>query len=169
MSYEWIKLGSIALGMLLCFLIILQDIQTRRIHLFALLGFGLCGIGFHWDRANLLWDILLISLFCCFLVGGVVLFFKWKGKAKVMDQMLGWGDVIWFLALACWLSPFDFILFNAISQLITLTITLLLQWRGRISAQFEIPLAACMGACFMALKIIEAAGEFWLDYYQAVS
>lgn len=145
------KLTILLLGMLAAVMIAWQDFRDREIHVLWLSLFGLVGgIGLFLKWGTNLWiqllpNFLLISLMLFLLVLAIRLY---KGR-KVMDQQLGWGDVVMLYALACWWEGMNFLYFYTSSLCLFSLGFLLFQLWGKWEKEAPIPLAGLWSIAFL--------------------
>jgi hypothetical protein len=111
--------------------IFLEDMSSRLVHWFwfPALAFFLviyryksgepidtigAAIGF-----NLLYILLQLT---------VLTFYFWLKNRRLVNitrEMIGWGDILFFICLACYFTPLSFILFNIASLLLVIIISAL--------------------------------------------
>lgn len=128
-----------------CLLIAFQDIKDREIHLLPLLLLTLLGTSFGLLSESSLWlKSFGMNLALIVLITGIpALYFSLKGR-RFFDEMLGWGDIVFMLAAASWLTPPHFILFYSISTLGALAGVGVLAALGEFQKDTSVPLAAAM-------------------------
>lgn len=91
---------------------------------------------------NLLFILLLVGIIALYV------FIKYK-KIKILYNLLGLGDVLFFLALAPAFATFNFLFFNFFTFFLALIIYGLTQ--AIIKSKKKIPLAGFQAACFIVL------------------
>jgi hypothetical protein len=99
--------------------IVYEDFKYRAIHWWwvasiAVLGFGLGKVSLKILFLNtgfIVVQLLMVSVY-----------FSMKNRKfiNITHNFLGWGDILFFLSMAFWLSPLDFIHFNLYALLFTL-------------------------------------------------
>ncbi|MEM6801598.1 MAG: hypothetical protein AAF696_09340 [Bacteroidota bacterium] len=145
------KLTILLLGILAAGMIAWQDFRDREIHILWLALFGLVGgSGLFLKWGSELWillfpNFLLISFILFLLVIGTRMY---KG-VKVMDQQLGWGDVVMLYALACWWEGLYFLYFYTLSLCLFSLGFLLFQYVGKWEKEAPIPLAGLWSLAFL--------------------
>lgn len=93
-----------------------QDYRYRGVSwfLFPLLAIAaLIGL---WQDENLYFfmPLMMINLaFVLFLLAGLTIYFSLKNRkiVRIADVYLGWGDILFFVVLAVFFSPLNFLLF----------------------------------------------------------
>lgn len=127
-----------------------QDIKTREIHLIPILILAVTGLNHNWSQVGkiaLISFLINLAFLTCMLLS-VVLIYRIKGEKKIMDRMLGWGDVLTLVALAAWMEPPHFLFFYTASTLVIGIVFSLLTWVGRVDATYPIPLAGWLCLLF---------------------
>lgn len=149
----WICL--LGVGWLCCLVIARQDFRRREIHVGPLLLFGLLGgiIRFR-EWGQVFWHFFLTNvLVVAILLGTILLYFRIRGDAEVMDVKLGWGDIVMLLTLAAWMEPFNYLLLYSLTTSVLSLVYGLLRRYKRIDAQYPIPLAGWLALAFGAWSI----------------
>lgn len=143
-------------GIIVSLLIGYEDFKSRHIHIISFVIFGLLGILYRYhEQANVLWKELGINhVGILFIVAGIKLFASFKKAGPVMDRQLGWGDIVMWSCLACWLSPLEFVYFFTICTGLLACIYSLMQGLGWVSAKYPIPLAGWMGGIFSVYQVM---------------
>lgn len=135
---------SIALYILILFIssaIIYQDFKKRRISVVLIILFA--GFAF-WKYISLVsfTQLLQNSLFCllylflCFFILKLYFIIKSKTKLKIIDVMIGWGDIVLLFIVGCFIEPEYLVFFFTSVFVLSLIIVLLFQ-----SKKNTIPLA----------------------------
>lgn len=127
-----------------------QDMKTREIHLVPLVFLAATGISYRWSlygKTTLLSFVINLAFLTAMLLS-VILIYRLKGERKIMDRMLGWGDVLTLVALAAWMEPPHFLFFYTASTLLIGLSFRLLTWIGRVDAAYPIPLAGWLCLLF---------------------
>lgn len=127
---------------LVSFVIIYQDFNKRRINLLLTLFFILLifiTYYLQYQAIQLLFNCVfsLIYLLLCYFI--IRLYFNLKGKRgiPIVDQMVGWGDIILLIAIGSTLEPDHMIYFFAASFISALIFHLIISSKNK-----SIPLAA---------------------------
>jgi hypothetical protein len=86
-------------------------------------------------------------------------FYFRNGKASALiNDKIGWGDVLFLLAACCFFSPLNFIFFYVLSLLFSVAVFLAgSHWIRRGSSAVTVPLAGLQAGClllFLAANII---------------
>lgn len=138
----------LGLGLLAALWIAWEDFKSREINIFAFVAFGLLGLLY---PQSLLDPLFYLSRIFNLLIIGIMLCTIWlvfRNRGPVMDQKLGWGDVVMLLCLAIWLETESFLyLFTATTSLLVLGY-FLLQKSGRLASDHPIPLAGWLSISF---------------------
>jgi hypothetical protein len=149
----WPESIAVILGAVACIVIFIQDIRGRWVHLLPLLLLLVSGLVFRLRlEGSAIWmDLAVNGGFIAAVLGMAWLFFKLRGKTgKFIDEQIGLGDVIMFLAVATWLDSLGFILFFVSGLLLVLALVLALQVLGRLKPQFTVPLAGLLAGYLLA-------------------
>ena len=139
----------LGLGLLAALWIAWEDFKSREINVFAFAVFGLLGLLYPQSLLDPLFYLprILNLLIIAIMLGTIWLVFR-KKEGAVMDQKLGWGDVVMLLCLAIWLETESFLyLFTATTCLLVLGY-FILQKSGRLAADHPIPLAGWLSISF---------------------
>jgi len=132
-----------------------QDFKTREIHVFPLIGLALSGLfqhGIHVPTFTLISFLINLSIIA-FILLSVLLIYRLRGERKIMDRLLGWGDILSLAALAAWMEPPRFMFFYCLSTLIIGLVFSVLKWIGRVDSTYPIPLAGWL-CFFFSLHLI---------------
>lgn len=138
--------------------IVYQDFKTREVSLYLfLLAFclSICHVLFNFDVNTILINIGLNAIFILVQLFIIVLFsrFRFPGERKKLTELLGAGDLLFFVILAVNLSVYWFVLFSCISYLTSLVIFI----RNKHKT---IPLAGVQAALFSIVCIIRALFDY---------
>lgn len=121
----------------LCLVISYQDFKYRQISLFLIILFIISSIiksiltdGYF----NTFLNFLFVSLYLLLILFSLKLFYSFK--RKIIDSMIGWGDILFILGLGLLLPPEIFIYFTTFGFLSTYLLTLFLNRKSK-----EVPLA----------------------------
>jgi len=128
-----------------------QDIKTREIHLIPVLLLAATGLNYSWSTSGktaLISFLINLAFLTCMLLS-VVFIYRIKGEKRIMDRMLGWGDVLTLVALAAWMEPPLFLFFYTASTLLIGLACSMLTWIGRVDAAYPIPLAGWLSLLFI--------------------
>lgn len=149
-EWTWLAWSGVALGMLCCLVVLVQDLRGRWVHLLPLGGIALGGLLFHFTVVGTTtWMHLGINFGMLTILLSVVWgFFKWRGKA--MKEMIGAGDIVLLYALAVWLDPAGFWLFYIVGMWMVLISVLIGRAAGLFRKDYPIPLAGLLAGAFMA-------------------
>lgn len=140
----------ISLGFLAAIGIAWQDFRFRQIHILLLIALGLAGLALptHYVAERLQETLINFGLIC-FIFLFLFLILRFSHQGKIMDRMLGWGDVVMLFSLACWFGTFDFLCFYTFSTvLLSLGFGFALSLK-KIKRNFPIPLAGAWAICFV--------------------
>ena len=144
------QLLCLLVGILTAIILFIQDAKKREISLLWLILFSISGAGYSFLAKGL--DFISNALLNCIMVfailGLILMYYRLKGEKKVMDRLLGWGDIVMMLALAAWFNPWQFSLFYCLSTASLSMLFLLLVKSGRWQPDKSIPLAGLMGLFF---------------------
>ena len=141
----------LGLGLFSALIISLEDFRRRSIHLIVLLIFLMSGWSFQALRQSIWIPVHIYTNTAIMLVVwlSIKLFYRWKGRGRIMDHALGWGDVVMLLALGCWMDTHVFLAYYAASSFLFSLIFLLLIALKRIPHDYPIPLAGLFGLTFV--------------------
>ncbi|MEJ5092445.1 hypothetical protein GEO21_20645 [Sphingobacterium faecium] len=147
-------------GVIYCCLLAIAyfDFKIRAVYtwIFAFLGVCLMLLKMQEHRPVIMDEQLAVNFLFLFLQFGVLLlYFKIKtGKwGQIMDQKMGWGDVVFLLCIALYLPFLSFFAFYVVSLLIILVLTACLpKWRMNT---IGIPLAGCQALLFALFLLLE--------------
>ncbi len=141
--YQDFKFRAIGLGwlILLCLLIVIRTANILEGSLTAA-----------YSLAN--------STFVIIQVIFITVFYSLKNKRfiNIGAAYLGWGDVLFFIAISPLFSPVNYVLFYVVS--LTLTLCLFVGIQVYTRQPQLIPLAGCVAACLMTLLI----GQWFWDF-----
>lgn len=140
-----------AVGLASTAVLALQDFRTRRVGVVPLLLLGLAGLAWKgFATSQSAWNELFANLvFLGMILGAVWIWFRWIKRRKVLDHLLGAGDIVLFFSLTPWFSPPAFLLFFNLSLLIPLGIHFLSPRTVPETETGGIPLAGWMGLSFL--------------------
>lgn len=142
------------------FSIAYQDFKQRAISwywpvlLFAVSAFS----GWNLYGAEMLKNVVFNLVFLVILFSTVTIYFSLKAKkiTNIFDVFIGWGDVVFLLALVPFFHPLDFVLFYTFSTILALVAALVLKGK-------EIPYAGILSALMIAAFAIGfATNTTWL-------
>ena len=144
------EIACLLIGIISAWILFVQDVRRREISLFVLILFGLAGAGYRYAIAGtaFLCDTFLNSLMVLCILGVVLAYYGLRGKKRIMDHLLGWGDIAMLLALAPWFTPWHFSLFYCFSTAVLSILFLLMIQLGYWKPMSTIPLAGLMGLFF---------------------
>ena len=129
-----------------------SDFKERLVSIWALIAFALLGLGFQvFNPATAFLDLLPGLAVVLILWGSVWIIFRLRGHKQIMDQVLGWGDVCMFVALACWFPSAYLILFFCLNFVLASLIFGVLLLTKKIPREFPVPLAGILGIGFVIL------------------
>jgi hypothetical protein len=154
------------LAILILLLIFFQDWKSRAVYwfLFPALIFLLMGIRFLQPFVlteighSTLMNIGFIVVQLCTLT----LYFSFRNKKwiNITAQLLGLGDILFLLSIACYLSVLNFLFFYTASLIIVLLVWLSWNWSSKEKNKF-IPLAGFQSLIF----ILFLASDWWLAHF----
>ena len=161
MAITDVMLGA---GLALAGLIALEDFTERRIHLWLMIAF--CGMGIAYTlllHPALFWTTIATNLLLVTLIWlTVCIWFRLKGETNIMDNLLGWGDVVMLVGLAVWLPPTYFVAVYFAGTLVALSAWAVLQFYKKIPEEYPIPLAGWLALVFMTGLPLSAYSSFIL-------
>lgn len=154
-----IQIASIT-GLLLIFF---QDVKERSVYWVAfpcltVLFFSLRLLQLH-AVMEIFRTTVFNLLFIAIQILMISLYFSIKNRAwiNITDNHLGWGDVLFLLSIACYLSILNFIVFYILS--LTSVLVIWLMWRAIIKTKNgQIPLAGLQALIFVSCLAI----SWWL-------
>lgn len=144
----------ILIGTILVLLVILHDdLRSRTIHLFSLLGLTIFCISYgkmQLSWSELLWNGAFNGAFILFQLALVSIWLSLRNGRPVwiVDEFLGLGDILFFIPLCFLFSPFSYIIFYTGSLGIVLA-GFLIYKLFNLSENTTIPLAGGMSACLI--------------------
>ena len=144
------QLFCLLIGFISGMVLFFQDVKKREISLFILILFALSGAGYRYAgvAADFISDLFINSLIVFAILSIILAYYRLKGANKIMDHLLGWGDIAMLLALSPWFTPWQFSLFYCLSTASLSILFLLLIKSGRWKPADTIPLAGLMGLLF---------------------
>ena len=141
----------ILIGLAACIWISYEDFRTRYIPLWGLIILAIAGLAKLLLEHGILFYDWLLNLGICLLIWGVVYaYFKWLRGQEVMDQLLGWGDVVMLLAITPWLQSSSYLLLYIVSVFAALIFSVILRLKNGTFG--EIPLAGFLGLSFIWIQ-----------------
>lgn len=146
------------------FSIAYQDFKQRAISWYwPVLLFGVSAFsGWNLFGAEMFQNIAFNLIFLVILFSTVTIYFSLKAKklTNIFDVFIGWGDVVFLLALVPFFHPLDFVLFYTFSTILALVGALVLKGK-------EIPYAGILSTLMI---VTFAIGFFtnttWLMNFQ---
>lgn len=150
---------SILMGLCLAF-ICYQDLKYRTVYwwafpVLALLMFSLKCSFSGWQEALIHtgYGMLFLSLQLAVLWG----YFSIKNKKLInlTNNYLGWGDVLFLVAISCYLSPGNYVVFYVVSLLVVLVYILLTELLSGKQRNPHIPLAGLQAALLGLLMLVD--------------
>jgi hypothetical protein len=147
-------------------LIFLQDIGKKSVYwfLFPVLTMLFCLMHFLGHRLFVdTWQPVLINIiFLVFQFLIVTTYFSIKNRhwVNISTGLLGWGDMLFLLSIAFYLSAFNFLLFYIVSLISVLLIWLFWQLISKEKDK-QIPLAGLQAFIF----IVFLAGDWWCKFF----
>jgi hypothetical protein len=151
-------------------LIFFQDIKDRSVYwcffpALAILFVALLLVQHHLFSA--IWQASLINfafLLFQFLIVSIYFSIKNRRLVNIMDELLGWGDILFLLCMACYLSMLNFMFFYIASLVVSLVIWLV--WLVFSNKKNKhIPLAGFQAAIF----IVVLATDWWIKPFGLTS
>lgn len=145
-----------------------QDFKYRAVYwicfpLLAVLfsGCKISAVGF----AGLFTDLIFTGGFLLLQLVVLWLYFyvKYRKSVNLTDGYLGWGDILFLLAVCFYLSPVNYILFYVVSLIVSIGYALLARSLVK-NEELTIPLAGIQALLFVFLLIAARAGQ--LNLYQ---
>jgi len=84
-------------------------------------------------------------------------YFSIKNKefVNLTNDYLGWGDILFLIAIAFYLSPGNYIVFYVASLIVVLLYTLIVMWLSNKDRNPHIPLAGLQAAILAILMLID--------------
>lgn len=143
-------------------LIFLQDIQSRSVYwfLFPFLAGALFILQLQSKVLSDAWEPMVINIsFLALQVFMLTIYFSIKSKkwVDVTQTLLGWGDILFLLSTAFYLSVLNYLFFYIASLLIVLSFWLIRNG-GAKNKMEHIPLAGLQALIFALLL----AGNWWV-------
>jgi len=133
------------------FSIAYQDFKQRAISWYwPLVLFGVSALsGWNLYGSEMLKHLVFNLVFLLILFSIVTLYFSVKAKkiTNIFDVFIGWGDVVFLLALVPFFHPLDFVLFYTFSTILSLIIAV--TFKGK-----EIPYAGILSALMMLAFLV---------------
>ncbi|WPU99888.1 hypothetical protein SNE26_28165 [Mucilaginibacter sp. cycad4] len=124
----------------------IQDFKSRSVYWFWFPCLAVAFAGMHWFRFRQLGDywepVTFNVLFVSLQLTLLTLYFSLKNGrvVNITRQLLGWGDILFFLAAAFYLSVLNFLFFYVASLIVVLFCWLLWQFIS-VKGERYIPLA----------------------------
>jgi len=144
-------LQMLASGLLI--LIAVQDLGKRSVSwpLFPLLAAS--GLALQWQLSYPLKEILTFSFINIIFLGIQFLFVRGyfritRGPSKMLDELLGWGDVLFLVCAAFFLPVINFVAFYVISLLLVLVSWLIYRYVSGAKDK-QVPLAGLQALVLM--------------------
>lgn len=144
--------------------IIYQDFKYRAIHLLLLIGVFICSCVLLWYHQKSLHSLLYIIAFLV-----TVIFFLWiytalKNKdILAIKQGIGWGDILFFIAVAPLFSVRGYILFFISGMVMALIFFFLFK---NVAKTKLIPLAGILAGHLIVLKFLSFSLNIEIFYNQ---
>lgn len=134
-------------------IVFVQDLRSRSVYwlLFPTLVVLFIGIDIIRGRPfSEIWPPVTVNLvFVILQLLVITTWFSLKEKrwVNVPAQLLGWGDILFQISIACYLSFVNFLVFHIVSLMIALIIWLIWQLLDKKKSKY-IPLAGLQAMCF---------------------
>ena len=146
------------------FSIAYQDFKQRAISWYwPVVLFGVSAFsGWNLYGAEMLKHLVFNLVFLLILFSTVTIYFSVKAKkiTNIFDVFIGWGDVVFLLALVPFFHPLDFVLFYTVSTILSLLIAITLEGK-------EIPYAGILSALMIVTFAIGFITDtLWLMNFQ---
>lgn len=147
---EWLLFILLSL---VSFAIAYQDFKTRLISIWLLVAFAALNFTGYLIHHSI-YQFLENTIFCLcyflfsYLVLVLVFYFKTKKFEKLLNDKIGWGDVIIFISIGCCIEPINMIYFFTASFIIASSIHLLF-----LKATKSIALAGFVVLCYFIFQI----------------
>lgn len=146
------------------FSIAYQDFKQRAISWYwPVLLFAVSSLsGWNLYGAEMLKHLVFNLVFLLILFSTVTIYFSVKAKkiTNIFDVFIGWGDVVFLLALVPFFHPLDFVLFYTISTILSLIVAITLKGK-------EIPYAGILSALMIVTFTIGFITDIqWLMNFQ---
>ena len=131
-----------------------QDFKTRLISIWLLIVFTVVNFT-KYLNSHSIYQFLENTIFClsyfllCYLVLHLYFYLKTKKFQKLLDNKIGWGDVILFIAIGCCIEPIYIIYFFTISFILSLLTFILL-----FSNKKNIPMAGFLVLFYLIFQIL---------------
>ncbi|QTE38804.1 hypothetical protein J3L18_06985 [Mucilaginibacter gossypii] len=143
-----------------------QDFKSRSVYWFWFPLLVAAFAGMHWFRFRQLedyWEPVTFNLlFVCLQLAVLTVYFSLKNRriVNITQQLLGWGDILFFLATAFYLSVLSFVFFYVASLIVVLFCWLLWQlvWA---KGGAHIPLAGFQSV----LLILFLMADWWYFHF----
>jgi hypothetical protein len=156
--------------LLILLIIFIQDWVSRAVNwiLFPLLGALLMGMSWarHVDVAMACQAMAFNSLYLLVQLLFITAWFSIKEKRliNITQRLLGWGDILFFIGIAFYLSSLNFLFFQIASLVIVLTV-----WTAALTllkkTSIHIPLAGFQALLFAFFLM----ADWWCFHFDATS
>lgn len=129
--------------------VIYQDFKTRLISLWLILVFAAANVTLYL-LTHSVYQFIENSIFCIcyflfsFLILLLFYFIKHKKFEKIIDNKIGWGDVLVFISLGVCIEPVHLIFFFTGAFIFSIVFYFLFLW-----AKKNIPLAGLVILCYL--------------------
>ena len=152
-------------------LIFFQDIKEQMVWFFLLPSFAILGSLLYFKQSSIIAFLtgILINLSIVGILMGIIFFIsKFLFQKKLLNESLGLGDLLFFIAFALSFPPISFLHFFVFSLLFSLVtqqfIVVFLKRKGKISQKnTRVPLAGLMA--FFLMYVYTA---HWLGFYSTL-
>lgn len=115
----------------------------------------------------LLWYILVNSILVGWQVAGVYLYLRIRyGRVHLTGAYLGWGDILFMIAVTSWFTPAYFLVFIVGGLFFSLAAALLMYATGRWKKEKDsVPLAGLLAVFLLLLKVYALIAErVWFTF-----
>lgn len=135
--------------------IIYQDLKTRLISLWLILLFAAANLT-QYLFSNSVYQLLENAIFCLcyflfsFLILLLFYFIKYKKFEKIIDNKIGWGDVLVFILIGVCIEPIHLIFFFTGAFIFSIVVYFLF-----LRTKTSIPLAGLIIPCYLVYLFLK--------------
>ena len=130
-----------------------QDFKTRWISIWLIVCFGAANLSLYLLTKSSA-DLFSNGVFClsyflfCYLILHLFYFLKTKKFQRILDDKIGWGDILLFLLIGCSIEPVEMIYFFTFSFVVAVSFQLLF-----LRAKNNIALGGMLVICYGAYLV----------------
>ncbi len=146
------------LVVLLCLGIFWEDLKTRAVHwyLFPAVAGTLFYLSYKQSGIESVWNLTYNLVFIVLQLFALTAYFsiKFVRPVNIFKNFIGAGDVLFFIAVACYLPLVNFVIFYIISLIIVLLLWTFFKVISRLKSEY-IPLAGLQAMLFAVILGIQ--------------